>query len=67
MPKIPLLYLTHHIPTDTYPLGTCTCTDYTEIHPPLLYFANNGSSGIHAKDTNFIFGTPQLHTYAQMT
>ena len=34
---------------------------HTEIQIPFLHFALFGSSGIHAKDTNFIFGTPQTY------
>ena len=34
---------------------------YTQIQIPFLHFALFASFGIHAKDTNFIFGTPHTH------
>ena len=34
---------------------------HTQIQIPFSHFAPFGSFGIHAKDTNFIFGTPQTY------
>ena len=35
---------------------------YRQIQIPFLHFTLFGSFGIHAKDTNFIFGIPQTYT-----
>ena len=35
---------------------------HTQIQIPFLHFTLFGSFGIHAKDTNFTFGTPHTHT-----
>ena len=45
--------MAHHTHTDT-------CTQkHTQIQVPFLHFT---LFGIHAKDTNFIFGIPQTYT-----
>ena len=41
-------------------MHTQTHTDRYRHH--YLHFTLFGSFGIHAKDTNFIFGTPQTYT-----
>ena len=35
---------------------------HTQIQIPFLHFTLFESFGIHAKDTNFIFGIPQTYT-----
>ena len=48
--------MAHHTHTDT-------CTQrYTQIQVSFVHFTLFGSFGIHAKDTNFIFGIPQTYT-----
>ena len=59
MPKILILYLAHHIHMEIDPHRHMH--RHTQIQIPSLHFAFFGSSGIHAKDTNFIFGTPQTY------
>ena len=44
-------------PTGTY----IYAQTHTQIQIPFSHFAAFGSFGIHAKDRNFIFGTPQTY------
>ena len=62
MPKITMfINETHHTHTEKYRCTqTHAHTDRYRYHFYILpYF---GSFGIHAKDTNFIFGIPQTYT-----
>ena len=61
MPKILILYLAHHIHMEIDTQRHRHMHRHTQIQIPFLHFALFGSSGIHAKDTNFIFGTPQAY------
>ena len=62
MQKILILYLAHHshMEIDTHRhMHTHT---HTHIDTDtILHFALFGSFGIHVKDTNFLFGTPQTY------
>ena len=53
--------MAHHTQTEIQ-IHTDTCI-HTEIQIPFSYFVIFGLFGMHAKDTNFIFGT---HTHTQI-
>ena len=48
--------MTHHTQTPAHR------ETQRQIQIPFLHFTLFGSFGIHAKDTNFIFGIPQTYT-----
>ena len=54
--------MTHTPHTGKY---KCTQTHAHTDTDTILHFTLFGSFGLHAKDTNFTFGTPHTHRYTQ--